>query len=773
MQTPPNSKQLKGAEMKSIIHRDQVHGDVYFDPLATALLDTAPLQRLGKIYQLGYAHLVYRGGTHTRLAHVMGAYHVAGQLVELLKRNYGQESIPHGACQPNDFLPRHARLLPDRDLGLSKRWDVLKYLVQWAALLHDLGHIPLGHTLEDEFDGIYLKHDDFASPRMEYLWGASSEVRRIFQCHPLLPSCFVELDITANDAWRTVMCICLHKEGKESNGRKPTFSEQIDKAIKSSGQNVPVLLQQVRLALDDLEESERTPTDTTEKDKNVEKEGAAKVKGKLFFPYMADIVGDTICADYLDYVKRDPQNVGLDVLRDNRVASRFYVGRNKQDQYRMALSLVDSRGKPRLDTCTGVVELVRQRFRFAEIIYYHKTKVAASAMLAKVFALLGKPVEVPGDVEQIRVEFDQAFLATLANQLLAAKGSTLDKLTSQFLPNSLLAPEIGDESLIIWLLHKAAERLRELVRAGKELERKNIERCLRGIGILQALARRELYKICFAADRSLFEKLSPGSHEQDAIEAKIDEVLKKFRSTHELRSELECRMAEAAGWPDDSILIYVPDRKTQAKGIETGALDNGEVITLGKHPAVKDQVDQLNRAYSALWRILVFIHPNFQSDALGLSCAIDVLVEELWKAENNNHGVRQAIKEAAWFSYIPASARDAARVFAEIMKSEGANPDWGAFFAAQITSKNTIDTEEQIDRAVLIALVPDDGDLRKQRQLQIAQRFPGVRDVSTFVSKRKIDFEKTAGREGNVNVRAIVLKDLNANWEKSGQKDLI
>ncbi len=37
--------------MKAIIHRDQIYGDVRYDPLAAALLDTQTLQRLGRIYQ--------------------------------------------------------------------------------------------------------------------------------------------------------------------------------------------------------------------------------------------------------------------------------------------------------------------------------------------------------------------------------------------------------------------------------------------------------------------------------------------------------------------------------------------------------------------------------------------------------------------------------------------------------------------------------------------------------------------------------------------------
>src|SRR5260370_32015910 len=96
--------------MKAITHRDQIHGDVRFDPLAVALLNTEALQRLGRVYQLGYAHLIYRGGTHTRLSHVMGPMHVAGRLVDLLRENYMETPrVPVAPIRPDDFLPSGTR----------------------------------------------------------------------------------------------------------------------------------------------------------------------------------------------------------------------------------------------------------------------------------------------------------------------------------------------------------------------------------------------------------------------------------------------------------------------------------------------------------------------------------------------------------------------------------------------------------------------------------------------------------------------------------------
>jgi hypothetical protein len=113
-----------GGQMGAVTHRDQVHGDVRFDPLAVALLNTGALQRLGRVYQLGFAHLVFRGATHTRLSHVMGATHVAGELVDLLRQNYIEGDAPVGSVRPDDFLPQKGASAP-----VDARWEVLRYLV--------------------------------------------------------------------------------------------------------------------------------------------------------------------------------------------------------------------------------------------------------------------------------------------------------------------------------------------------------------------------------------------------------------------------------------------------------------------------------------------------------------------------------------------------------------------------------------------------------------------------------------------------------------------
>jgi HD superfamily phosphohydrolase len=703
-----------------MIHRDQIHGDVRFDPLAVALLNTEALQRLGRVYQLGYAHLIYRGGTHTRLSHVMGASHVAGKLVDLLRQNYTDAiDLPHGAIKPDEFLPKGSNEGTD-----DERWDALRHLVRWAALLHDVGHVPLGHTLEDEFDGIYRKHDHFASPRIPYLWhevspGSDSDIRRAFRNKSLLPKSLQALGIDGDQAWQAVMLVCLHKEDNKDGGRV-SFRDLLAADDESKIPFMRILKAAIEATAD-----------------------------SLFFPYMADLVGDTICADYLDYLRRDPSNVGLDVLRDDRVASRFFVGRDANRLPRMALALVDKHGKPRLDTCTGVVELVRQRFRFAEIIYYHKTKVAASVMLAKVFGLIGKPEEVaPGSVP---IGIDQ--VEGLTDDILSNGATRVESLRRQCYPTALLHPDIGDETLLLWLQERGWTAI-EVARQAQDPH--TVRRCLRGLSLLQALVRRNLYKVCFTIDRNTYAQLSPGSALDTEVERRINESLLTLRKDDSKRTDLETKMASAADWPEDSLLLYVPPRKSQAKGIETGALDGGEVVTLGNHPAVSKEVASLNEAYKGLWRIILLVHPKYSVDAIGLSKAVDALVRGLWPSVDLST-TTQALATAAWFSYIPGEQRPAATMYTDLISG---NLDWACFrTAGRDTTDGTVSTEEHAIRAVLLSKVTAGGGsaqtvkkqfgvpnslLEQVRQLEAQLRIEGREGISDPRTTRLAAIERIA-----------------------------
>lgn len=86
-----------------------------------ALVDSAALQRLRGVRQMGHAQLVYPGAVHTRFEHSLGTYDVARRLLRVLWRQDG--------------------------VGWLSDDDVRCFLV--ASLLHDIGHYPFSHTLEE------------------------------------------------------------------------------------------------------------------------------------------------------------------------------------------------------------------------------------------------------------------------------------------------------------------------------------------------------------------------------------------------------------------------------------------------------------------------------------------------------------------------------------------------------------------------------------------------------------------------------------------------
>lgn len=101
--------------------RDVLWGHVYLTPALEALTKSAPFMRLHRIFQLGPAHCVYPGATHTRAAHSLGVYHLARRLLR-------------------NFLEQGA------DVWTSPG-GIRSFLC--AALLHDLGHFPYAHSLKE------------------------------------------------------------------------------------------------------------------------------------------------------------------------------------------------------------------------------------------------------------------------------------------------------------------------------------------------------------------------------------------------------------------------------------------------------------------------------------------------------------------------------------------------------------------------------------------------------------------------------------------------
>lgn len=124
--------------------RDPLWNTIRVDATAIRIIDTAAFQRLRYIRQLGHAHLVYPGATHTRFDHALGVYHLTVTALRLLRERGG---------------------------GPDTVWEDAG-LVPYAALLHDIGHYAFSHALEElEGEQIPAHHEEvslrfFQSPEL-------------------------------------------------------------------------------------------------------------------------------------------------------------------------------------------------------------------------------------------------------------------------------------------------------------------------------------------------------------------------------------------------------------------------------------------------------------------------------------------------------------------------------------------------------------------------------------------------------------------------------
>jgi len=103
------------------IINDPVYGFITIDhPLLLSIIAHPYYQRLRRIHQMAFAHLVYPGAVHSRLHHSLGAYHLM-------------------SCALNELKNKGTIITPEEELG-----------AKIAILLHDVGHGPYSHALESE-----------------------------------------------------------------------------------------------------------------------------------------------------------------------------------------------------------------------------------------------------------------------------------------------------------------------------------------------------------------------------------------------------------------------------------------------------------------------------------------------------------------------------------------------------------------------------------------------------------------------------------------------
>lgn len=101
---------------------DNIHGFVYLTKREKELLLHPYMRRLHSIKQNALACFVFPGATHTRFAHSIGVLYIAEKMIQRLKKV--------------------------NKIYISQ---LDHQVIRLAALLHDIGHYPLSHTLETSY----------------------------------------------------------------------------------------------------------------------------------------------------------------------------------------------------------------------------------------------------------------------------------------------------------------------------------------------------------------------------------------------------------------------------------------------------------------------------------------------------------------------------------------------------------------------------------------------------------------------------------------------
>lgn len=299
-----------------------VTGMVRLAPRELSVIDHPAFQRLFEIYQLGQTYVVYRGATHMRGEHAIGSVQAAQVMIDATKRNRAR-----GNFESSEHWQRAPELTDDEVA-----------LIRLGALLHDIGHLPAGHTMEDEL-GLLPPHD------------GSERINMI-----------LDREEWHGRTYRSLRSLVDENYGPEAE-RVALLGAEAETLAASE-----VL---IRLISSDHKDSE------------------AAHQANIRVGVCRDLIGNTICADLIDYLHRDWLHVGKPRQFDPRLLEYLEIlTRERTGQEREDRLVINLRGtpRPRPDAVTAIIDLLESRYQLSETALFHRVKLAAAGMLERIVA---------------------------------------------------------------------------------------------------------------------------------------------------------------------------------------------------------------------------------------------------------------------------------------------------------------------------------------------------------------------------------------------------
>lgn len=513
---------------------DPVHHDIYWNELERRLIDSRPMQRLRNVKQLGMTLKVFPSAEHSRFTHGLGTLRAAQDILDRVEAN---RSGPHPVPSLLDEWERDEVL----DICMAEA----TVLARLTALLHDVTHVPFGHTIEDDLE--VLRSHDKNEARFDAIWAA-------------LPP-----DVTsAIENARTIRPL----EGRETS-----------------------LMAELRAVV--LDKVDRPPS------------------WKSRYPFVGDVVNNTICADLLDYLQRDHLFTGLPLALGDRFMDNFYVARSDlpSDHAEHLILRVTRKGESRIDTISEMLKYLRYRYEITERALYHKTKLAYDAMLGKLLEMWRDALRLDFAIEEYpalgkakRRLDDDAVTEWICSTVGEQAPDVIARLEQQ-VSNELesLFTFFGDEGLLEHLIF-------ELRHGDRRDERWD--------GILELAERlryREHFRMVAHAGGPQVAPAAADKHSQ-------------FGSA-EQRRKLERRAARWAGVdPAWKVVLWVPGPKMRLKLADVLVDDRDVISTLERQNV---DARQIAVRHEELWTVRVYVAPDVGGDTTKRNRVTSFLRDEM------------------------------------------------------------------------------------------------------------------------------------------------
>lgn len=615
------------------ILRTVLYDDQEFHRFELELLHTPLFQRLYDLKQLGYSDRVFPDAVHSRFNHLVGVAEIAERMTRRLLTwldRHKTEKFAYSNKVNGEWIE-----IEIGAVDLVAHVNGLLPVVRLMGLLHDITHGAFGHTLEDEVSVFTEKHDaperqirffDALIGQLVTLWGIelrvlgvdslqferlnaleidAEKIRALAKhigialevrdgAHKILVGYLKDLEL----ACRLLLCL----EGTHSKSEKP--DDQTDRLL--SGRTRPLLISEVIREIEPL----APPLDLI-------------IHRDLF---LIDLVGNTICADLIDYARRDAANAGVRASFDQRliryicvvsVSGVEFVPGGKR-AIRTAIQIFTN--KLRNDVLTEMSLLLKARYLISERITFHPTKCAAGACLGTAVQLVGL-MNPPPWVQSLG---DQSFLQFLMRCALAIDAFCDFAKARIVVGKDKPGEHSGDREInvdtICASLWPTDPRFREVVSQcllnmglptgimdkGALLESIK-ERAQASQRILWKLAARRYPKLAYR----LHGAVKSGSATQASVARKYNEPT--------VRYELERRIEDMCHLPTGTVHIHCPIGTTSMKAAE--ALVVGSDLTRITHLRTvtniyddpvelvpyQQEIKAVEDMYSSIWNLHVYV----------------------------------------------------------------------------------------------------------------------------------------------------------------------